>query len=77
VLPTVNDAAILELEDDAVVNVQVLAASVCRAALNANHTGVANCSHVLQLSPKGSSGLLRELTEVRQGCGVVPGLVEL
>src|SRR5204863_1696588 len=68
VLPTVNDPAVLELEDDAVVNVQVLAVSVCGAALNANHTGVPHCSHMLQLSPKGPSGLLRELTEVRQGC---------
>src|SRR4051812_5388812 len=67
-LPTVNDAAVLELEDDAVVNVQVLAVSVRGAALNADHTRVANCSHVLQLCPKGPSSLLRELTEVRQGC---------
>src|SRR5438067_12976369 len=68
VLPTVNDPAVLELDDDAVVNVQVLAGSVCSAALNANHTGFPHCSDMLQLSPNGPSGLRRELTEVRQGC---------
>src|SRR5436190_1921454 len=66
VLPTVSHAAVLELEDDAVGNIEVLAASVRGAALDTDDAVITICSHVLQLGPEGPSGLLRQLAEVRQ-----------
>src|SRR4029079_8803021 len=59
VFSTVGHPAILELEDDAVGNIQVLAVSVRGAALDADHAVLAVCSHVLQFGPEGPSGLLR------------------
>src|SRR4051812_42891343 len=67
VLPTVDHPAVLELEDDAVGNIQVLAVSVRGAALDADHAVVTICGQVAQLGPEGPSGLLRKLAEVRQG----------
>src|SRR5436853_2489099 len=67
VLPTVSHPTVLELEDDAVGNIEVLPASVRGAALDADHVVFAICSQVLQLSPEGPSRLLRQLAEVRQG----------
>src|SRR5436305_10976249 len=67
VLPTVSHLAVLELEDDAVGNIEVLAVSVRGAALDADHAVITICSHVLQLGPEGPVGLLRQLAEVRQG----------
>src|ERR1051326_4717800 len=66
VLPTVTHLAVLEFEDDAVGNVEVLAVSVRGAALDADDTAITICSHVLQLGPEGPLGLLRELAKVRQ-----------
>src|SRR5436305_14071666 len=71
VLPTVSHPAVLELEDDAVGNIQVLAGSVRGAALDADHARVTIGGQVLQLSPERPSGLLRQLAEVRQ-CRVAP-----
>src|SRR5205807_2942483 len=68
VLSTVGHPAVLELEDDAVGNVQVLAVSVRGAALDADHARVTVCSQVLQLGPEGASRLLCQLAEVRQRC---------
>src|ERR1041385_6758811 len=67
VLPTVSHLAVLELEDDAVGNIEVLAVSVRGAALDADDAVITICSHVLQLGPEGPLGLLRQLAEVRQG----------
>src|SRR4051794_32792114 len=76
VLPAVSHPAILQLEDDAVGNIEVLAVSGRGAALHADHAVVAIRGQVLQLSPEGPSSLLRQLAEVRQGRPatlVVPG----
>src|SRR5205085_1530805 len=67
VLATVSHLAVLEFEDDAVGNIEVLAVSVRGAALDADHAVITICSHVLQLGPEGPVGLLRQLAEVRQG----------
>src|SRR5947209_13062811 len=67
VLPTVNNPTVLELEDDRVANVQVLAVSVRGAALDADHVIVVVCTYVLQLRPEGAPRLLRQLAEVGQG----------
>src|SRR5205809_6446084 len=67
VLPTVSHLAVLELEDDAVGNIEVLPVSVRGAALDADDAVVTICSHVLQLGPEGASGFLRQLAKVRQG----------
>src|SRR5947199_2612847 len=66
-LPTVNHLAVLELEDDAVGNIEMLAVSVRGAALDADYAVITICSHVLQLGPEGPSSFLRQLGEVRQG----------
>src|SRR5256885_5927347 len=67
VLPTVSHLAVLELEDDAVGNIEVLAVSVRGAALDADDAVITICGHVLQLGPEGPFGLLCQLAEVRQG----------
>src|SRR5436190_23271429 len=67
VLPTVSHLAVLELEDDAVGNIEVLAASVRGAAMDTSDAVITIFSHVLQLGPEGPSGLLRQPAEVRQG----------
>src|SRR5207247_3299284 len=66
VLATVGHSPVLELEDDAVGNVKVLAVSIGGAALYADHAVVTIRSQVLQLSPEGASRVLRQLAEVRQ-----------
>ena len=50
-LPTVNDPAVLELEDNAVGHVQVLAVAIPGAVLEADHVAVVICGQVLQLRP--------------------------
>src|ERR1051326_4362916 len=67
VFTTVSHLAVLEFEDDAVGNIEVLAVSVRGAALDADHTVITICSHVLQLGPEGPSCSLRKLPKVRQG----------
>src|SRR5207248_1581440 len=67
VLPTVSHLAVLELEDDAVGNVEVLAVSVRSAALDADDTAMTICSDVLQLGPECPSGFLSQPAKVRQG----------
>src|SRR5437588_12045710 len=67
VLPTVSHLAVLELEDDAVGNIEVLAASVRGAALDTDDAVITICSHVLQRGPGGPSRLRRERAEGRQG----------
>src|SRR5947209_9943215 len=67
VLPTISHLAVLELEDDAVGNIEVLAVSVRGAALDADDAVITICGHVLQLGPEGPFGLLCQLAEVRQG----------
>src|SRR5436853_3425187 len=67
VLPTVSHLAVLEFEDDAVGNVEVLAVSVRGAALDADDTAITICSHVLQLGAECPSGLLSQPAKVRQG----------
>src|SRR3954467_11476560 len=67
VLPTISHLAVLQLEDDAVGNIEVLAVSVRGAALDADDAVITIGSHVLQLGPEGPSGFLRQLTKVRQG----------
>jgi hypothetical protein len=47
VLPTVGDPPVLELEDDAVANIQLLAVSLRAAALDADHAAVIICEQVL------------------------------
>src|SRR3954447_17808785 len=74
VLPTVGYPAILELEDNRVGNIQVLAVSVSGAPLEADHAVVTIREQVLQLGTEGAPGLLRELAEVRQ-CRVAPLVV--
>src|SRR5437660_3986629 len=67
VLPTVNNPAVLELEDNAVAHIQVLAVSVGGAALHTDHSVLIICEHVLQVGPKGAPCLLSELAEVGKG----------
>src|SRR5205814_9719674 len=67
VLPTVSHLAVLELEDDAVGNIEVLAASVRGAALDTDDAVITICSHVLQLVSVVPSGLLRYMADVRKG----------
>jgi hypothetical protein len=58
VLPHFNNPAVLEPEDDAVGNVQVLALSLRAAALNADDVVVVICKQVPQFGPEGPSCLL-------------------
>ena len=55
VLPAVGHPAVLELEDDAVDDVQVLAGSVPGAALDADHAVVVIREQQLQFGPEGAS----------------------
>ena len=57
-LATVSNPAVLELEDDAVADIQVLAVSIRGAALDADHAVVIICKQVLQLGPEGAARLL-------------------
>src|SRR5437899_722573 len=67
VLPTVNNPAVLELEDNAVAHIQVLAVSLGGAALHADHSVLIICKHVLQVGPEGATCLLPQLAEVGKG----------
>src|SRR5207248_5378600 len=67
VLPTVSNPAVLELEDNAVANIQVLAVSLCGAALDADHAVVIICKQLLQLGLEGPSRLLPQQGEVGKG----------
>src|SRR2546423_13619760 len=68
VLPTVSNPAVLELEDNAVANIQVLAVSIRGAALDADDAVVIICKQALQFGPEGAARLLPQLAEVRKGC---------
>src|SRR3954453_16759930 len=72
VLPTVSDLAVLELEDDAVGNIEGLAVSFSGAALAACHAALTIRSHVLQLRVEAPSRLLRQPAEVSQGRAAAP-----
>ena len=74
-LPTVNDPAVLEREDDAVANVQMLAISIPGAVLDPDHAVVIISDQALQFGPEGAIGLLAYLAEV--GKGRVAALVVL
>src|SRR5207244_1979860 len=67
VLPTVSNPAVLELEDNAVANIQVLAVSLRGAALDADHAVVIIRKQVLQLGLEGPSRLLPQPSEVGKG----------
>jgi hypothetical protein len=58
VLPNLSNPTVVELEHDAVANVQVLAVSLRAAALNADHVVVVIREHVPQLGPERPWGLL-------------------
>ena len=58
VLPPVSDPAVLELEDDAVANLQALAVSLRGAAVDADHAAVIICKQLLQLGLESPSRLL-------------------
>src|SRR3954463_2271607 len=64
VLAAVGDPAVLELEDDAVVDVQVLAVPVPAAALDADHAARVIRSHLLQFGPERATCLLADPAEV-------------
>src|SRR4051812_9573574 len=66
VLSAISDLAVLELEDNAAGDIEVLAVSVSGAALDADHAVLAICGHVLQLRPEAPSRFLRQLAEVSQ-----------
>ena len=63
-LPTVSNPAVLELEDEAAVNIQLLAVSLPAAAMNADHAAVIICEQVLQFGLEGPSRLLSQPAEV-------------
>ena len=67
VLPTVGNPAVLELEENTVANIQVLAVSLRGAALDADHAVVIICKQVLQLGPEGAPRLLPQPAEVGKG----------
>src|SRR5215213_4961327 len=80
VLPTVNDPAVLELEDNAVGHVQVLAVAIPGAVLEADHVAVVICCQVPQLGPERAVRLLCELAEILQdrvGALIVVGVLAL
>jgi hypothetical protein len=62
VLPTLGHTAVLELEDQTHVNVQVLAVSLRAVALKADHPLVI-CKQVLQFNPESPSRLLSQTVE--------------
>ncbi len=53
-LPTVDDLAVLEFEDDAIADVQALAVSLRGTALEADHAAVITCEQLLQLGLDGA-----------------------
>lgn len=66
VLPAIRHTTVLELQDQAAVNLQVLAASLSAVAMKGQHAAITVSSHVPQLRPEGPSGLAPQLTEVRK-----------
>src|SRR5256885_17023381 len=64
VLPTVDDLAVVELEDDAVAHVKALAVSLRGAAMEADHPAVITCEQLLQFGLEGARCLLPQLAEV-------------
>src|SRR5207245_2374874 len=67
VLPTVSYPAVLELEDNAVANIQALAVSLRGAPLDADHAVIIICKQVVQLGLEGPSRFLPNPAEVGQG----------
>jgi hypothetical protein len=67
VLPTVNNPAVLEFNDDAVANIQMLAIPVRDAALDADNAVLVIWKRAEQLGPEGAARLLRQLAEVSVG----------
>jgi hypothetical protein len=57
VFPTVNNPAVLELEDDAAANIQLLAAPLRAVVMNADHAAVVTLEQVLQCGLEGPSRL--------------------
>ena len=66
-LPTVRNPAVLELEDDAAVNIQLLAVSLRSVVMNADHAAVIICKHVMQCGLEGPSRLPHQPAEVGKG----------
>ena len=66
-LPTVSHPAVLELENDAVGNIQVLAVALRGAALDADDAVVTICSKRCSSARKVPPVSLRQLAEVGQG----------
>ena len=54
-LPTVNNPAVLELEDEAAGNIQVLAAPLRAVVMNADHAAIITLEQVLQCGLEGPS----------------------
>ena len=76
-LPTVSNPAVLELEDEAAINIQVLAASLPAVVMNADHATVITLEQVLQLGLEGPSRLLPQPAEVGKGRPPPSGAVPL
>ena len=66
-LPTVDDLAVLELEDDAVADIEALAVSLRGAALEPDHAAIIACEQLLQFGLEGAPGLLPDLAEISEG----------
>src|SRR5439155_5983289 len=64
VLPAVGNPAVLELEDDAVADIQVLAVPLRGAALDADHAALVISKQLLQIGLEGAPRLLPQLGEV-------------
>jgi len=67
VLPTVNNPAVLELEDDAAANIQVLAVPLRAVVMNADHAAVVTLEQVPQCGLEGPSRLPHQAAEVGKG----------
>jgi hypothetical protein len=78
-LPALGYPAILELDDDAAVNIQALAASLTAVVMNGDDAAVTISSQVLQIGPESPSGLhfirmrTREALQVKKENGVTLG----
>ena len=68
VLPTVDAPAVLELEDDAAVNIQALAGSRPAVVMHGDHAALVICEHVPQLGPEGSVRSLPIAAELGKDC---------
>lgn len=70
-LLAVGHAAVLDLEDEAAVNVQALAVSNPAVVMNGDNPALVICSQVLQVGLEGSRGLLpsRVRTRLRRAHG--------